>query len=452
MKKLFGFLLVVAVVGGLAWGVHTGMAGPEWQNKLANVVDDVKSQIDNPPANQPPANLPVAANQPDPGKTTPPANTAGDPKTVAGAGEPKIAPASLAQKAAETALTTAEQMYAAARFEDAHKALQPVLNADVDKPIAARAATLAARARAAADVLDDISDAERASNTDMVDVILLSGNPMRGQLISETPAEVTIKKQGGIVFTMSKAKVKEVKRLDPKQLQESLETEVATRLKRISAPTATDFYDLAVYCYRNRLDGRVGELVDKALAKDPALVKTLHQTKGKNIYEAYVWFTGRGNNKDAQRMQELLLNRYGDTPYATMLKETIVELASAQTSGGATIGGTGPDAGTDGASGTAETPQERDPGLASSSNEEARAKVAQANKLYDEGMAHFDKAEPGSPNRKEENRKAFECFNQALALYDEAYALSGGDNGIARRMDQTRAVKVLTFRRQKALN
>ncbi|MBI3271416.1 MAG: hypothetical protein HYZ53_20670 [Planctomycetes bacterium] len=86
----------------------------------------------------------------------------------------------------------------------------------------------------------------------------------------------------------------------------------------------------------------------------------------------------------------------------------------------------------------------------SSAKADAAAAVARANKLYEEGMRHFESSGPGSANAKEENRLAYQCFSKAVDSYDEACTLDPGNNGIARRLDEARILKVKTFRRQKA--
>lgn len=442
MKRLFVFLLFLAVVGGAGWGVYTGMAGKEAQDKLKGAIDDMQGKGGGetevtPPANTvtPPANLPTPANDV--------AKSGGEGAKKVENPPVKTAPPTLEGKAAETVLTAAEKLYHDALFQAAADKAQTLVSSS-DRAIADRAASLAGRARACAEVLDDISESERTSAANIVDVVLMSGNPMRGTLLSDTPGEVTIRRPGGIVFKLSKSRVKEVVKLDSKTISEGLEAELASRLKKLSAPAATDYYDLAVYCYKNRLDARVGELLEKALDKDHNLAQSLRQVKAKNVYEAYVWFTGRHNQKEAKRVQDLLLAKYKDTEYAKMLQDTITEVASTQKAGGADPETKGDDAGGgDAGGGESHAPT---PGGSAATREA----VEQANKLYDEGMAHFEKSEPGAPNRREENKEAYQCFNKALDLYEQA--LSQGASGLERRLDEVRAIKVLTFRRQKALN
>ncbi len=450
MKKLFVFLLVVAIVGGLGYGVWNGMAGTELQQKFAGLVDSARGVAPPTPESAPGGDLAQKAGT-TPGGGTGPTDLAGTVKPPKGtegtktpttSGPTSATPAILA--AAETVLSAAEKLYQAAEFKTAAEKLQPLVASAPDKKIGERAARLAGRARTCAEVLDDVADSERSSPENVVEVVLMSGNPMRGTLVSDTPGAVTIKRAGGIEFKISKSRVKEVVKLDQTAVRAALEAELAAQLKKRSAPTATDYYELALYCYKNRLDARVSELLEKALEKDPNLGKTLHHDKAKNMYEAYVWFTGRGNAKDANRLQEILAAKYSDTPYAGMVKETIEEVASATGSSGSVM----PETGNGEQSGDGEPGP--GPSLGSGS-EQAREMVARANKLYSEGMEHFDRSEPGAPNRKAENQKAFQCFNEALNLYEEAYGLTK-DGGLAGRLDQVRAIKVLTFRRQKALN
>ncbi len=455
MKKMFFLLLFLAVVGGLGYGVYTGMAGSELQDKMRSAVDTVKDKIDDAQGGvtgTDPAKTPAAGVE---GKSGTGIATVGTTKTQPGttpeSGDSKApgqTPQSMTDKAAQTVLAAAEKLYKEAQFAGAVEKLQSVLNSSVEKPLEERAARLSGRARTFADVLDDIPDNQRANPDNMVDVVLMSGNTMRGMLVADTPGEVRIRRPGGLEMGIRKSQVKEVLKLDLARVHEQLEGELAAQLKKRSAPTATDYYELAVFCYKNRLDHRVAEMLEKALEKDPNLNKSLHHQKAKNMYEAYVWFMGRGNQKDAKRLQDQLTAKYADTPYAKMLQETIEELAAATKGSTAGGGGEGPlAAGDNGGSGS-----EAGPTPSSGATEQVKELVAKANKLYDEGMDHFNRAEPGSPNRKEENQKAFQCFNQSLGLYEEAWALSGGDNALARRIDQVRSVKVLTFRRQKALN
>lgn len=82
--------------------------------------------------------------------------------------------------------------------------------------------------------------------------------------------------------------------------------------ERASDPLA--WYEAARFAYRNRLDDRVTEMLDRALELDPFLAATIRADKAREVYFNMVQMLERGNRAGAAGWKVILDRHYSDTP------------------------------------------------------------------------------------------------------------------------------------------
>lgn len=442
-------LVVIAAVAGLVWGwleydagAGTPVPGPRLPAVRPPVGDD-----------------PVPAPRP-----APPVSPTPGPNDPVRPPVPVRPPP--ADDAAVADLRAALDLYQKAKYHEADALFTKVLAGPSAGELQRQAEPSATRCRTFLAVLQELPPGQGLDYSDLSLVVLQSGSRIEARVIRETPDEVTLRKPNGAEALVPRSRIREITALSAAEVQARLEAEYAALVQRNAPPTALGHFDAAAFCWQAGLPGHVTAELERALDLDPDLPRAISEEMAKRLYQAFLWFDARGSRDEAKKALDQLVTRYGSSSLAVTARHDAAEIEKER----AVVQAPpprhhdpepGPDPGPGGGNGKTDPPDpgpgpdETGPGASGDGpkpaglSPEAAAALARANKLYDEGMQHFDASAPGSPHPREENQLAYQAFNKALQAYEEAYALAPGENDIARRMDEARIMKVKTFRRQK---
>ena len=166
----------------------------------------------------------------------------------------------------------------------------------------------------------------------MTQVLIKNGGKLVVKVLTEDAASITYETLTGIRSKIEKARCEEIKPLEPVygRVEVSLELKkqadykglivdqepgkpLALKEKPGRKVTGLQIFDLADFCVRNGANDKLVPLFDEALARDPDLLTTVHETKADRMVDVLVYFLSIKATYDAKKTLEILKDRYAES-------------------------------------------------------------------------------------------------------------------------------------------
>jgi hypothetical protein len=166
----------------------------------------------------------------------------------------------------------------------------------------------------------------------MTQVLIKNGGKLIVKVLTEDASSITYETLTGIRSKIEKSRCEEIKALEPvytraevgfelkKQADYKgliLEMEpgkpIALKEKSGRKVTGLQIFDLADFCARNGANDKLVPLFDEALARDPDLLTTVHETKADRMVDVLVYFLSIKATYDARKTLEILKDRYAES-------------------------------------------------------------------------------------------------------------------------------------------
>lgn len=166
----------------------------------------------------------------------------------------------------------------------------------------------------------------------MTQVLIKNGGKLVVKILTEDASSITYETLTGIRSKIEKARCEEIKPLEPVygRVEVSLELKKQADYKGLIAEqepgkplalkekpgrkvTGLQVFDLADFCTRNGANDKLVPLFDEALARDPDLLNTVHETKADRMVDVLVYFLSIKATYDARKTLEILKDRYTES-------------------------------------------------------------------------------------------------------------------------------------------
>src|SRR6185503_19819887 len=166
----------------------------------------------------------------------------------------------------------------------------------------------------------------------MTQVLIKNGGKLVVKVLTEDASSITYETLTGIRSKIEKARCEEIKPLEPVygRVEVSLELKkqadykglivdqepgkpLALKEKPGRKVTGLQIFDLADFCVRNGANDKLVPLFDEALARDPDLLTTVHETKADRMVDVLVYFLSIKATYDAKKTLEILKGRYAES-------------------------------------------------------------------------------------------------------------------------------------------
>ncbi len=136
--------------------------------------------------------------------------------------------------------------------------------------------------------------------------------------VESAKGSVKLRMNGRSTADYPSNKIMKVEAADLKSIRAKCMNQLDDNLQRIQRDKdlqndALALFAAASFAYQNRLDERVTELLDKALALDPQLSITVREDKATNLYDKVVSNMKKGNKTSANGFMAKLRTQYSDT-------------------------------------------------------------------------------------------------------------------------------------------
>jgi hypothetical protein len=425
----FLVLCVVAVAGGLGWGVWEYQR--ETKTPIRTIVEGVKEAAATPkegaPADPPkedPAKPPVTAAKDPPVKD--------DPAKFDPVKPPPADPGSKGTDApGRVALEEGEKLYAGAQFGAAKKKFLQALSAKLSPEDDRKARALQANASLFARLADQINAADILPLEGRGTVYLQNGGVIPGLIEEETDTHVVIRRDNGIQARFSQVQISRIEKQTKEQALADAERAYAAREASVSGKgTGLDWYELAVFCIKNQLNHRVTSLLEKAVATDRNVLESATEARAKILYDVWSLLEKKGKKDLAEQKKSELLAKYPDSRYAKLArKERVVAVADPPKKDPVKADPPREDPPKENPPG--EDPPVRpphDPGSDTPPADQVEPKwtdpkvaalVKKGNEAFDRGVEALERYYDDS-TKDEENMKALQAFKEACSAYEEA--------------------------------
>jgi hypothetical protein len=287
----------------------------------------------------------------------------------------------------------------------------PLLETALAKPAggvdSATGTSILTRARLFRLLLEDTRAGAALAGPPQARIALPGGDPFLAELVEETPADVTFRKEGGISAKVKKGDLRESSiARTPEQKKALAESEYQRRHESLRGAAA--WLDLARFCRTYDLSGHVNYLLEKALEEPGDGVE-------RALYDIYSKAFAASDRPKAAACYDLLGHffRGGELTRAAIRAE---RGGDAPPSGAVAGGGDGISAGPEPASGIGSVGAR----IPRSSNPELNAVLEKAAKLKAEADEHYLKAQPGAPDRATHRQKALDAYAKSIELFEKA--------------------------------
>jgi hypothetical protein len=335
----------------------------------------------------------------------------------------------------------------------------------------------------------------------MTQVLIKNGGKLVVKVLTEDAASITYETLTGIRSKIEKSRCEEIRSLEPVygRVEVSLELKKQADYKGLLVEqepgkplslkekpgrkvTGLQVFDLADFCARNGANDKLVPLFDEALARDPDLLNTVHETKADRMVDVLVYFLSIKATYDARKTLEILKDRYaesksykervsGDSEFMTAMDVALTARKSAPapiakvdsqpaTKPAIEVPGLptkektpdGPKPPETPASRTPETPEpvrvtdpERPIDVTSVTMPDGTAQkiadlVAKGDKYFKEAMDHLNNCDPRvkPESAAEENKLALKAFKAANECYIPAQDLYGNNRVPEALLDRVR--------------
>jgi len=166
----------------------------------------------------------------------------------------------------------------------------------------------------------------------MTQVLIKNGGKLVVKVLTEDTASITYETLTGIRSKIEKSRCEEIRSLEPVygRVEVSLELKKQADYKGLLVEqepgkplslkekpgrkvTGLQVFDLADFCARNGANDKLVPLFDEALARDPDLLNTVHETKADRMVDVLVYFLSIKATYDARKTLEILKDRYAES-------------------------------------------------------------------------------------------------------------------------------------------
>lgn len=456
----FLFLCLLAVAGGLAWGV--------WEYRQQNPLPE-KTVVEGLKEAAATVKKPDPVKPPDPG-VKPPDPVVKPPDPVVKPPDPVDIRAS--DPVLVAIVEEGTRLYRDASFGAARKKFQQALSGRLSAEDRKRIEALSQNAALFQGLVDQVNPNDILPVDNRATIHLENGGEISGVLVREGSDYVEIRKDNGIVGRFSAIQIKRVEKQSKEEVLAALEKEYGHKLEALgSRPSGLDYYELAVFCIKNQLNAKVPSLLESAVKLDRNVMQAATETKAKMVYNLYQYFVKKGNRDAAEAKRRELVEKYPDSKYVKMLggmtakadppkpvdppKDPPKPTDPPKDPPKPTDPPKDPPKPTDPPE---DPPHPVDPGAGTGSgdlsgqppprfsNPVVQGKVDKGNKFYDEGMTHLEKSfDDKNPDRDAENMKALDCFKKACAEYEAASELDPNNAWLNDRLRQAGENRVMCF-------
>lgn len=166
----------------------------------------------------------------------------------------------------------------------------------------------------------------------MTQILIKDGGKLVVKVLFKDSDSVTYETLTGIRSKIARSRCEEIKDLEPvyARVEVTLELKkqadykgivieqkpgepLSLREKPGRKATSLQIFDLADFCARNGANDKLVPLFDEALARDPDLLNTVHESKAERMVEVLVYFLTIKATFDARKTLDILKERYADT-------------------------------------------------------------------------------------------------------------------------------------------
>lgn len=292
----------------------------------------------------------------------------------------------------------------------------------------ARAKALMAKAETFASLFSNL---KRNPETEGDLVILRrDAGDMEVALIDETDDTYVVARKGGIRGEVPKSEVREVVRIPKERRLAQARKDFEKAESKLSERTGVALYLLAEKAYKDGLDDKAFEYLEKAYAADgERLAANLRRYEAGQYLSRAIWCENTGRVMAAENWCKRLEKDFPDqTELIAEARELLEKMKSQQTSRMANYKPTvkirvreeaSPPAARELAKETEEK-AELEVTKISSKSPKNRELIEQINKSFQEGMEHYLAGRPGMPDSNKHLTEAANLFDKVIKLCDQA--------------------------------
>jgi len=269
MKNTFSLLALclIMIIVGVSWGIYEYAAAHhltvvEVETIIKKYFAPPPPRVVKPPAPVKPPTPPVPSR---PVTPTPPAPVVVRPV-------PPLPPPQMTAEEACQMIDQAEEDYKRLRFLDASANLTLVLKAHLSPELTERAVELNKKCLTFNEVIQSIPKDEMKDLNGMVSIQYTSGQTIVARLLEEKRDHIKVKRQI-LEKTISIKEIHRYTKLSPEDYQNILMENYQKRVNRLHNPTAEDYYQLALECYKDHLYPQALAMLELVWAKDKDLLE-----------------------------------------------------------------------------------------------------------------------------------------------------------------------------------
>jgi hypothetical protein len=248
-------------------------------------------------------------------------------------------------------LADAEKAYAAMQWTAANNAARKIDGLDVTPKTKVRAKDISKGAVALDKLFKDLGDdkdeliryydthpslAEVETNGQMSLAVPISSIDNPTPIEGDPVAAVQAQRASGKINLLIKGRkdympasmpadlITKVVPVDIAKVMAAKRTELTDRINRLNngleGANALAWYYAGRFAYRNRIDERVTEMMDKAVILDPNLVSSVREDKAATLYANVICHIKNGNQKQADAFMAIINRKYADTDQGKQAK------------------------------------------------------------------------------------------------------------------------------------
>jgi len=175
---------------------------------------------------------------------------------------------------AQQIIAEAEDDYKQFNFNSSTDKLKKVIKANPSPVLAKQAVDLSHKCDVFNKLIKNMHRDDMSDLNGLVEIQFNAGQPIIAKLIEERETSITVKQDE----TEKEIPLKEINRytrLTQEEYRGKVRAEYQKRLSRLSNPTAKDYYQIALYCYKEQLNEEALSMLELAWGKDEQFLASL---------------------------------------------------------------------------------------------------------------------------------------------------------------------------------